>query len=446
VHVTADGGKNWKEVTPPSLTSWDKISQIDAGHFDALTAYISVNAVRKDDMRPHIYRTHDGGATWKKIITGINQSPVNVVREDPLQKGVLFAGTEREVVFSIDDGENWQSLRMNMPATSVRDLVIHENDLVVGTHGRSIWIMDNISPLRNLSQVSSSKKPYLSPPAQAIRIRYNMFSDTPLPPEEPAGQNPPDGAIFDYWINQKATDVRLEIIGSTGEAIRRYSSKDKAPMIDTLLQPHPTYWIRPAQSLSTEQGHHRFVWDLRYTEPTGASRQFSIAAVYRNTPSGPQGPFVHPDKYKVRLTVDGVVQEKEMEVRLDPRVAISEADLKLQSKYSLECYVTYHELQKLRESIDAKLNDTKIKWATGKREQLMAFRGEGAPENPDVMYGSISESTLDNETVVGLQDKFLHLMAVLQSTEAKPTSVQLSDVMKLKIVAFKMKNQWDTMR
>jgi photosystem II stability/assembly factor-like uncharacterized protein len=447
VHITTDGGKNWKDVTPSVLTSWDKISQMDAGHFDSKTAYISVNAIRKDDMLPHIYKTHDGGATWKEITNGIGKmNPVNVVREDPKQKGLLFAGTEREVFLSVDDGEDWQSLRMNMPATSIRDLVVHDDDLVMGTHGRSIWIMDNITPLREMAQAMTSKQSYLFSPAQATRVRFNMFSDTPLPPEEPAGQNPPDGAILDYWLSQKAGEVRLEIIGTNGEVIRRYSSKDKVPVVDTLAIPHPTYWIRPAQSLSAEQGHHRFVWDLRYAEPAGASRQFSIAAVHHNTPSGPQGPFVHPDKYKVRLTVDGVAQEKEIEVRLDPRVTISETDLKLQSEYSLTCYKAYNELQQLREAIDAKLNDSKTKWVKGKKESLIAFRGEGSPENPDVMYGSISESPLEKETIVGLQDKLLHIMEVLQSTEAKPTSIQLQDVMKLKTAAFKMANRWNEIR
>jgi photosystem II stability/assembly factor-like uncharacterized protein len=447
VHVTIDGGKNWKDVTPPTLTSWDKISQMDAGHFETGTAFFSVNALRKDDLRPHIFKTKDGGATWKEIVNGMPANgAVNVVREDKKQKGLLFAGTEREVFFSIDEGDNWQSLRKNMPATSIRDLVIHENDLVIGTHGRSIWIMDNISPLREMKGALTSRQSYLFSPAQATRVRFNMFSDTPLPPEEPAGQNPPDGAILDYWVNQKASEVRLEIIGGDGTVIRKYSSKDKASGIDTLSIPHPTYWIRPAQLLSSEQGHHRFVWDLRYAEPIGASRQFSIAAVYHNTPSGPQGPFVHPGKYKVRLMVDGIAQEKEIEVRLDPRVTISEADLKLQSEYSLTCYKAYNELQQLRETIDAKLNDPKMKWAMGKKEIFAALRGEGAPENPDVMYGSISESPLEKETIVGLQDKLLHMMAVLQSIEAKPTASQIQAVVKLKEMVGGMVKRWEKTR
>ncbi|MBA3640204.1 MAG: glycoside hydrolase, partial [Acidobacteria bacterium] len=195
VHVTRDGGKTWNNVTPPELRAWDKVSQIDAGHFDATTAYIAVNAIRRDDMRPHIYKTRDFGRTWTRIVSGINpMGPVNVVREDPKKAGLLFAGTEREVVFSADEGASWQSLRMNMPASSVRDLVIKDDDLVIGTHGRSIWIMDNIAPLRQVAEAATAKSGFLVPPPVATRVRWNMFSDTPLPPEEPTGQNPPEGA------------------------------------------------------------------------------------------------------------------------------------------------------------------------------------------------------------------------------------------------------------
>ncbi len=442
VHVTLDGGKSWQNVTPSSLKSWDKITQIDAGHFDENTAYISVNAIRKDDMQPYIYRTHDGGKTWKKVIHGIHDiGPVNVVREDPKQAGLLFAGTEREVYFSTDDGENWQSLRNNMPATSVRDLVIHEDDLVVGTHGRSIWILDNINPLRSVAKVGSQKS-YLFHPVVTTRVRFNTFGDTPLPPEEPAGQNPPDGAILDYYLDQAANEVRLEILSMNGVVIRQYSSKDKPEQVDSLSAQYPMYWIRPQKKLAEEAGHHRFIWDLRYTEPRGATRQLSIAAVYKNTPTGPQGPYVHPGTYTVRLTVDGVVTEHPIIVKLDPRATISESDLQLQTDYSLLCYMSYQELQTIRETINTNLNDVKAKWKKGKKEQWIAFRGEGAPDNPDVMYGSISEVTLQQETLVGLQDKLLHMMAVFQSADAQPTTQAMQAVKKLKVRKDELVNQW----
>lgn len=438
VHVTKDGGKNWKEVTPPALKSWDKVSIIDAGHFDANTAYIAINAIRKDDMKPHIYRTHDGGASWTEITNGMNpMGPVNVVREDTKQKGLLFAGTEREVYFSIDDGANWQSLRMNMPATSIRDLVIHEDDLVIGTHGRSIWIMDNINPLREL--VNSGQTHLVKPPV-AIRVRDNMFLDTPILPEEPTGKNPPDGAILDYTLAQAANEVVLQIVGADGSIIRTYSSKDKPEVLDTTSMQYPTYWFRPAQKVSTTAGHHRFIWDLKYAPPVGAPRQHSISAVYQNTPTSPQGPLVTPGSYTVRLVVDGKSMEQPLEVKMDPRVSISTAHLQSQFDYSMQCYNAYHDLQKMRESIEAQLNGKK-KLKKAQYTSLRDMVGEGAPENPDIMYGSITEVAAEKETIVGLQDKFLHMQLVLQNADVKPTSQAMDGVKRLLAIKTEMEKK-----
>ncbi len=234
VHVTHDGGAAWQDVTPPNLTPWSKISQVDAGHFDSQTAYIAVNRIRLDDMRPYIYRTHDGGATWDLVVSGLPDSgPVNVVREDPQRAGLLFAGTETAVYASFDDGDHWHSLRLNMPASSVRDLVIHGNDVVAGTHGRSIWILDDITPLRQYDEVAYDGGHFLFTPQTAVRVRWNMFSDTPLPPEEPAGENPPDGAVFDYFLNAPASKVSLEVMDADGTTIRRFSSDDEPEYVDS---------------------------------------------------------------------------------------------------------------------------------------------------------------------------------------------------------------------
>lgn len=422
VHVTIDGGKTWKAVTPPSLKSWDKISQIDAGHFDKNTAYISVNAMRKDDQRPHIFRTHDGGATWKEITAGINPlGPVNAVREDDKKAGLLFAGTEREVYFSVDDGEGWQSLRLNMPASSIRDVVVHENDLVIGTHGRSIWILDDYAPLRELAGLAATE-PHLFTPSLATRVRFNMFLDTPLPPEEPAGQNPADGVALDYHLPKAAGEVKVEILDGQGRLVRAYSSKDTAPVIDTTQVGHPTYWIRPWKAVAVSAGHHRIHWDLRHSDPKGTERGFAIAAVYHNTPSGPQGPYVHPGVYTVRLTVDGKAQEKPVTVRLDPRVKMTEAEVKAQTDLSLQMYDGYAALQATREEIDVALRDLRRKWKKGQREAVVALRGAGYPEGGDFLYGAIGESALEKETVVGLQHKMLFMLNVLQSADAAPTA------------------------
>lgn len=429
VHKTQDGGKTWEQVTPPQLRSWDKISQIDAGHFDKNTAYISVNAMRLDDLTPYIYKTKDGGKSWTLITRGIAKAPVNVVREDPRQSGLLFAGTENEVYFSADDGDHWQSLRLNMPASSIRDLVIHDHDLVIGTHGRSIWILDNISMLRSVRNKNPNSNLYK--PIPAYRVRWNMFSDTPLPPEEPAGTNPPDGAIIDYHLGNDANTVTLEISDMEGNLIRRFSSADPGEYLDTNSMGYPTYWFRPEQKLSSQSGHQRFVWDLRHAPPKGTQRSYAIAAVFNNTPAGPEGPFVSPGFYKITLNVDGTIMENILEVVLDPRVSASKEDINIQSEYSLLCYRGYQRLQQLREKMEVKLQSE-----PGSKEEMNALRariGSGNPSGGDILYGSIYESTPEKETLVGLQEKFLHMLQVLQTADARPTPKAISAIEQLLI-------------
>ncbi len=445
VHVTTDGGTTWKDVTPPALTSWDKISQIDAGHFEKGTAYIAVNAIRKDDMHPHIYKTHDFGTSWTEIVTGIDVSgPVNVVREDGKQSGLLFAGTEREVYFSNDDGATWKSLRLNMPPTSIRDLVVHDNDLVIGTHGRSIWILDDFSPLRKLS-TAITQASYLFEPVMATRVRFNMFADTPLPPEEPTGQNPPDGAILDYYLKTDAQKISLEIFDSAGNKINWFASDDSQEVMDSTKLQHPTYWIRPQKMLSTDKGHHRFVWNLRYKEPRGANRSLAIAAVFKNTASGPMGPFVAPGNYTIRLSVDGTVLERPLDVQLDPRSTMTAEGLKLQEELSLDCYSSYKTLQDIRETIDQRLSSgEKLRKST--KEVFERFRGNGAPDAGDMLYGSIRVSTLDAETLVGLQEKFLFLIDVLQSADAHPTAQTQAAVQSLAQRTKEMVTRWNGLK
>ncbi|MGH9548199.1 MAG: glycoside hydrolase, partial [Terriglobales bacterium] len=226
IHLTTDGGKTWKNVTPPNISAWQKISLIEAGHFDANTAYAAVNTLRLDDLRPHIFRTQDNGKTWTEIVNGIPVGQtVNAIREDPERKGLLFAGTEKGVYVSFDDGAKWQSLRLNLPATSVRDLIIKNDDLVVATHGRGFWILDNITPLRQFN--ANQRENLLFKPQTALRVRGNVNTDTPLPPDEPAGENPPEGAMIDYFLPNAATGpVTIEIKDNKGGSVRKYSSTD----------------------------------------------------------------------------------------------------------------------------------------------------------------------------------------------------------------------------
>ncbi len=441
VHVTKDSGTNWADVTPPEIESWDKVSQIDAGHFDEGTAYIAVNAIRKDNMLPLIYKTHDFGQSWELISNGMNpMGPVNTVREDHTAKGLLFAGTEREVYFSVDDGANWQSLRLNMPASSIRDLVIHENDLVIGTHGRSIWILDDFSPLRELAELPQ-ESPYLFQPSVATRVRFNMFTDTPLPPEEPTGENPPDGALLDYYLPTAAKEVSIEILDDQ-KVVNSFSSKTVLQLPDSTKLPHPTYWIRPLEKPSTEKGHQRFVWNLRYADPPGADRSYAIAAVLENTPDGPVGPFVAPGKYTVKLTVDGTIFQKEIVVRLDPRSKLSPQGLELQTSLSMIVYEAYKQLHSLREVAKVTSNNRKLR---GKKlSAIKNFIGVGEPENGDPLYGSIREVQIENETVVGLQGKLLYLLIVLQNADAKPTSPTEKAVQKMIKRTEEMKTKWQS--
>lgn len=335
IHVTRDGGKTWKNVTPPAITAWSKVSLMDASHTDKNTAYAAVNRIRCDDQRPHIYKTTDGGKTWTEIVNGLSNDPINVVKEDPLRKGLLFAGSERAVYVSFDDGANWESLRLNMPATSIRDLVIKDDDLVIGTHGRSFWILDDITPLRQLSRQMPDQPAVLFKPQTTYRVRWCMYPDTPVPQEEPAGQNPPDGAIINYYLNNNVANVQLEILDNKGKVIRKYSSDDtlyKIPANNV-----PPYWIRPQQLLSTSAGAHRFTWDMHY-QPLNLPATYPISATYMNTAPDPTSPWVLPGTYKAWLTVNGKLYQQSFTVKMDPRVKTSSKDLTLQHDLSVTCY------------------------------------------------------------------------------------------------------------
>ena len=306
IQVTFDGGTRWRNVTPPALVPWAKVSMMDASHFDTLTAYAAVNTLRLDDLRPHVLRTRDGGRTWTEITAGLpSDAPVNTVKEDPKRRGLLFAGTERTVYVSFDDGDRWQSLRLDLPATSIRDLVVKDDDLVLGTHGRGFWILDDITALRQLTAATPSEPVRLFRPAPAIRVRWNTNTDTPLPPDEPRSQNPPDGAVIDYWLGRAAEGpVGLEIRDSAGALVRRYAGDDSVPPIRDEGNV-PALWIRPVRVPSGAVGFHRFVWDLRYPPPPVTRFGYPIAAVPGDTPREPRGPWVLPGRYRVRLTVGG---------------------------------------------------------------------------------------------------------------------------------------------
>jgi photosystem II stability/assembly factor-like uncharacterized protein len=337
IHLTTDAGKTWSNVTPPNISAWQKISLIEAGNFDSNTAYAAVNTLRLDDLRPHIFATHDSGKTWTEIVNGIPAGQiVNAVREDPERKGLLFAGTEKGVYVSFDDGSNWESLRMNLPASSVRDLIVTSDDLVVATHGRGFWILDNITPLR---QPTKRRETFLLKPQIALRVRANLNTDTPLPPDEPAGENPPDGAMIDYFLAKDASGpVTIEIKDEKGQSDRKYSSADKTIVANPKRLRIPSYWIRPPQSVSTKAGMHRFLWDMHYPPIAGVEPEFPISATYRNTAPQATSPWVLPGNYMVTLTVDGKTFTEPLKIAMDPRVKGSLADLQDQFDLSWRLY------------------------------------------------------------------------------------------------------------
>jgi photosystem II stability/assembly factor-like uncharacterized protein len=371
IHVTTDGGKTWNNVTPSNISAWQKISLIEAGHFDVNTAYAALNTLRVDDLQPHILKTHDGGKTWAEIVNGIPAGQiVNAVREDPVRKGLLFAAAEKGVYVSFDDGANWDSLRLNMPASSVRDVIIKSDDLVVATHGRGFWILDNITPLREFNR--NNKETELFKPQTALRVRFSLNPDTPLPPDEPAGENPPDGAMIDYFLAKDANGpVTIEIKDGKGATVRKYSSDDPPQKYDPKKLRIPEYWIRPLQSLSTKAGMHRFLWDMHYTPVPDVEPEYPMSATYRNTPPRSTSPWVAPGNYTIALTVDGKNFTLPLTVQMDPRVKASAVELQEQFDLAWQLY----QLRLKLAPIGKKFEDV--------ADQLMKLKARAA-ERPDV--------------------------------------------------------------
>ena len=447
IWLTTDGGANWNNVTPPTLTAWQKVSTLEASHTDPNTAYAAINTLRLDDLRPHILRTRDGGKTWTEIVTGIpDNENVNAVREDPKRKGLLFAGTERTVYVSFDDGDHWQSLRLNLPATSVRDLTIKDDDLAIGTHGRGFWILDDITPLRQLDDNAISANAFLFEPELAYRVRWNTNTDTPLPPDVPAGQNPPDGAILNYYLGASTSgDVSLEILDSSGKLVRRYSSADPLPAPDPELS-IPNYWVRPPQHLSIQPGFHRFMWDLHYAPIPGVKPEYPIAAIYKNTAPAFTSPWVMPGKYQVVLTANGQKYTRELEIVMDPRVKISTADLQQQLNLSQLVYEDLLQLQpisgqieKLRAQIKAQRPKSPSPSDTAKldafSQKLDAFAGaEGRRRR---------RGTQQAPTLSSVRGSLFEMFSVLQDVDAAPTPQAAQAVPVLSQSTQTLLKQWE---
>jgi hypothetical protein len=373
VQLTRDGGATWQNVTPPEMPERSHVTRIEASPLDAETAYAVASA--QNDVRPYVFRTRDAGKTWQKVVAGLPVRGVaRVVREDPARKGLAYAGTETGAFVSFDGGDHWQPLQLNLPTTSVRDLAVHGDDLVAATYGRGLWVLDDLSPLRQLDVKSSGAGVHLFRPANAQRVRFDNLWDTPLSQETPAGENPPDGAVIDYYLKSPPSkEITLEIRDARGNAVRRYSSTPPPP--DDRPRNVPEHWFAPPAVLTTKAGLNRFVWDLRYTDPLTLPYNFygsridyveytlPAHAVAGLTPrQQPQGVLAAPGTYEVVLTVAGKTYRQPLVVEPDPRLRAPRADLEAQfdlarkvSDMMATSFNSYNEAASLRAALAARL-------------------------------------------------------------------------------------------
>ena len=407
IHLTHDGGKSWRDVTPPLLQPWWKVSILDAGHSDALTAYAAIDTMRLDDTRPHLLRTHDGGKTWVEIVHGLPEGGIaRVVREDPRRRGLLFCGTEQAVYVSFDDGDHWQPLRLDMPATSIRDLIVKDDDLAVATHGRGFWILDDIEPLREIDDTIAAADAHLFRPAPVFRMRWDSYTDTPPPPDEPMGPNPPDGAIVDYLL-KTAGEAVIEIVDPAGKTVRRFASTDQAAEIKDDGNV-PRWWIRPAALPSGEAGLHRLVWDLHWPAPKTLEHGYPIGAIPGNTPREPRGPWALPGKYTVRLTAGGKTLSQPLLVKLDPRLKTQPAALQqqfaLSQKLAAALDSAFDALTALRELRKTRPDD----------KELATLEGEPEPRRP-------WEKRDEQPALAAWNARLQAAYELLQSTDNAPT-------------------------
>ena len=323
VYLSRDGGRHWRDVTPPGV-SMHAVVNIQASMFDPAEAYAAVDNSATGDDAPHIYRTRDDGKTWQVITDGLptdqaTGSFVRVVREDPRRQGLLFAGTESSVYVSFDDGDHWQSLRLNLPTTAYMDLKIHDGDLIAATYGRAIWILDDIAPLEQVRAATADRPVHLFRPRPAVLVQANVNQDTPFPPEVPHAKNSPQGAIIDYYLKQPARSVELQILDDHGRVVRTYTNAP-VPKLHQPAPPAPSFWIRPHEPLPASAGAHRVTWDMRYPTPPALYFDQSMGAVPHDTPFVPQGPMALPGRYQVKLSVDGTIHTQPLRLQPDPRL------------------------------------------------------------------------------------------------------------------------------
>lgn len=406
VQLTLDNGATWNDVTPPELPSGNNVTLIEASPTDAATAYVV--AATFGGSEPFIFATHDAGKTWQKIVKGLPEKAIaRVVREDPTRRDLLYAGTETGVYVSWTGGNDWQPLQLNLPTTSVRDLKVHGSDLVAATYGRGLWILDDLSPLRQVQDVKRNAN-WLFKPATALRVRFDNDPDTPLSRDLPAGDNPPEGAIIYYHLASAAREISLEIRDANGQVVRRFSNQ--APPADARAANVPDYWFAPPEVLTTNPGLNRFVWNLEWPHPDALTYNFRGRhidyieytlpdhAVPGRTPRyQPPGPLAVPGTYEAILTIDGKVFRQPLTIQLDPRVRANPGDLEGQLRaarmidnWMNTSYRGYNDVARLRAALGAaqKAEAKAVRDAADELDKELAEIQEGTNTAPG--FGAVN--------------------------------------------------------
>ena len=414
VQMTRDDGAHWTNVTPPGLPAWAKIASVEPSPTEDGGAYIAIDGQRIEDFAPHLMATHDYGKTWSDISKGLPTGQfASVVRADPVKPGLLFAGTETGVFYSIDDGAHWSALQTRLPTAWVRDLTLHGDDLIAATQGRAIWVLDNISPLRSLTAGGAGKTSALFPPAKAYRLRASNNKDTPLPADEPMAENPPIGAALDYWLAKPAMSAALEIRTKDGALVQRLSS-EKRPEREGEIY-FAKSWLSPQMPLPLTPGPHRVHWNLRWTQPNAIGYEYSIAATPgRDTPLKPTGPLAAPGDYTVALVVDGkTVSSQTLEVLADPRLS-TRAE-------------TYDQTLQLARAACAKLEEARA--AFGQRQALSdALKGmKPAGGELDHRIETAKGWIKSAEVLEDLSGRIAGLESDLEDSDLEPTQTQRAE-------------------
>jgi photosystem II stability/assembly factor-like uncharacterized protein len=454
VYVTRDGGAHWGNVSPAGLLEPMQILYVEASHQDPATAYLTIGGTR-ESTPPLVLRTHDYGKTWQKIVAGFPANEmVRVVREDPKRKSLLYAGTDTGVFISLDDGDHWQAFSQNLPPTPVTDLQVHDDDLTISTFGRGLWIMDNITPLRQVSADVTNSEAHLFSPQAGMRVRWDNYQDTPYPIETPAGQNPPDGALIDYFLGKSPSgDLTLTILDEKGTEVASFSSNPKP--VEYLPANAPSYWFAPQTALTSNAGMNRFVWDLRYPAPAslpysyyGELLQYSEYTLADHAVPGltpreqPRGPLVAPGNYIVELKYGGRTVREPLTVKLDPRVQASQADLLAQRDLALEI------VRGMKASFDAyQQMATAQKELTGRQKSLQDAGAKKAAADLGKQIDALESGTKADPGVGPVNRDLGRLIFSVENADMRPAEPvrvaveQTCQALETKLAAWKQVNE-----